>query len=48
MDLFLYLSFYFLSPLHGIRGYNIDLLANSEDQAKTTFKDVYGIVKRAM
>ena len=40
-----YLSFYFLSPLHGIRGYNIDLLANSEDQAKTTFKDVYEIVK---
>lgn len=40
-----YLSFYFLSPYHGIRGYNIDLLANSEDQAKTTFKDVYEIVK---
>lgn len=40
-----FLSFYFLSPYHGIRGYNIDLLANSEDQAKTTFKDVYEIVK---
>lgn len=40
-----FLAFYFLSPYHGIKGYNIDLLANSEDQAKTTFKDVYEIVK---
>lgn len=39
-----FLSFYFLSPYHGIRGYNIDLLANSEDQAKTTFKDVHEII----
>lgn len=40
-----FLCFYFLSPYHGIRGYNIDLLANSEDQAKTTFTDVYDIIK---
>lgn len=40
-----FLSFYFLSPYHGIRGYNIDLLANSEEQAKTTFKDVYEVIK---
>lgn len=40
-----FLSFYFLSPHHGIRGYNIDLLANSEAQAKTTFNDVFEIVK---
>lgn len=40
-----FLSFYFLSPYHGIRGYNIDLLANSEKQAMTTFQDVYEIVK---
>lgn len=39
-----FLSFYFLSPYHGIKGYNIDLLANSEEQAKTTFDDVYEIV----
>ena len=39
-----FLSFYFLSPHHGIRGYNIDLLANSEQQAMTTFKDVYEII----
>lgn len=39
-----YLCFYFLSPYHGIRGYNIDLMANAEDQAKTSFKDVYEII----
>lgn len=36
-----FLCFYFLSPYHGISGYNIDLMANSEGQAKTSFKDVY-------
>lgn len=40
-----FLSFYFLSPLHGIRGYNIDILANTLEQAQTTFKDIYDIVK---
>lgn len=40
-----FLCFYFLSPYHGVRGYNIDLLANSENQAKTSFNDVYDIVK---
>ena len=36
-----FLCFYFMSPYHGIHGYNIDLMANAEDQAKTSFKDVY-------
>lgn len=39
-----FLCFYFLSPYHGIRGYNIDLLANSETQAKTSFTDVYNVI----
>lgn len=39
-----FLCFYFLSPYHGIHGYNIDLMANAEDQAKTSFKDVYEII----
>ena len=39
-----FLCFYFLSPYHGIRGYNIDLLANSEKQAMTSFNDVYDTV----
>lgn len=40
-----FLCFYFLSPYHGVRGYNIDLLANSEKQAMTSFNDVYEIIK---
>ena len=40
-----FLCFYFLSPYHGIRGYNIDLMANAEDQAKTSFKDVYEVIR---
>lgn len=39
-----FLCFYFLSPYHGIEGYNIDLLANSEKQAKVSFQDVYEII----
>lgn len=39
-----FLIFYFTSPYNGIQGYNIDILANSEDQAKTSFNDVYEIV----
>lgn len=39
-----FLCFYFISPYHGIRGYNIDLMANAEDQAKTSFRDVYEII----
>lgn len=40
-----FLCFYFLSPYHGVKGYNIDLLANSEQQAKTSFNDVYEVIK---
>lgn len=40
-----FLCFYFISPYHGIDGYNVDLLANSEEQAKTSFDDVYNIIK---
>lgn len=36
-----FLCLYFLSPKHGIRGYNIDILANSEKQCKVSFEDVY-------
>lgn len=40
-----FLCFYFLSPYHGVKGYDIDLLANSEKQAMTSFNDVYDIIK---
>lgn len=39
-----FLAFYFLSPAHGVSGYNIDILANSENQAKTSFMDLYEII----
>ncbi|RDU22201.1 terminase large subunit domain-containing protein [Anaerosacchariphilus polymeriproducens] len=39
-----FLCFYFLSPYYGIRNYDIDLLANSEEQAKRSFTDVYNVI----
>jgi len=35
------LVFYLTTHYHGIKGYNVDIVANSEDQAKTSFDDVY-------
>src|SRR5690554_156679 len=35
------LSWYFTTHYHGIKGYNIDIIANSEEQAKTSFNDVF-------
>lgn len=40
-----FLVFYFISPKHGVRNYNIDLLANSETQAKVSFNDVFELIK---
>lgn len=40
-----FLCFYFLSPKHGIRGYDVDILANSEDQAKVSFNDLYELLE---
>ena len=40
-----FLAFYFMSPAHGVKGYDIDILANTEDQAKTSFKDIYELLK---
>lgn len=39
-----FLCLYFLSPYHGIRGYDIDILANSEDQARRSFDDLYELL----
>lgn len=35
------ISWYLTTGFHGIKEYNIDIVANSEDQAKTSFEDVY-------
>lgn len=34
------------TELHGIREYHISIVANSEDQAKTSFEEIYNTVKR--
>lgn len=35
---------FFISPLHGIPRYNISIVANSELQAKTSFKEMYDAI----
>lgn len=35
------LAWYLTTKYHGIRGYNVDIVANSEGQAKISFEDVY-------
>lgn len=42
--LFSGLSNYFISPLHGIRNYNVDIVANSEDQAMVSFDEIYDML----
>ena len=38
------LSWYLTTKYHGVSGYNVDIVANSEDQAKTSFDDVYEVL----
>ena len=39
------LSWYLTTHYHGIRGYNVDIIANNEDQAMTSFNDVYDVLE---
>ena len=39
------LAFYFTTSFHGIKEYNVDIVANSEQQAKTSFEDVYNAIE---
>lgn len=38
-------DFCLVTPVNGIRGYNIDMFATSEDQAKATFRDIYEVLE---
>ena len=38
-------AFYLLSDKHGIKNYDIDIVATSEKQAKTSFEEVYHIIE---
>jgi len=40
------LAWYLTTRYHGVHGYNVDIIANSEDQAKTSFMDVYEMLCR--
>jgi phage terminase large subunit-like protein len=39
------IAWYFTTHYHGVRGYDIDIVANSEDQAKRSFDDVYEVLE---
>lgn len=39
------IAWYFTTHYHGVRGYDIDIVANSEDQAKRSFNDVYEMLE---
>lgn len=39
------LVWYLTTPNHGIKSYNVDIIANNEDQAKTSFNDVYEMLE---
>ncbi|KAA0547566.1 terminase large subunit [Bacillus sp. BGMRC 2118] len=38
---------FLISPLHGIREYNVSIVANSEEQAKTSFDETYNVIGRS-
>ncbi len=40
------ISWYLTTHYHGIKGYNIDIVANAQDQAKTSFEDIYDMLER--
>lgn len=38
-------AWYLTTHYHGITGYNVDIIANSEDQAKVSFDDIYEMLE---
>lgn len=38
-------AWYLTTHYHGIKGYNIDIVANNEEQAKTSFEDIYNMLE---
>ena len=39
-------AWYLTTHYHGIKGYNIDIVANAQDQAQTSFNDIYDVLER--
>lgn len=40
------IAWYLTTHYHGIKGYNIDIVANAQDQAQTSFNDIYEMLER--
>jgi len=40
------ITWYLTTHYHGVKEYNIDIIANNEDQAKTSFNDVYNVLEK--
>lgn len=38
-------AWYLTTHYHGIKGYNVDIIANNEEQAKTSFEDIYNVLE---
>ena len=38
-------AWYLTTMYHGVTGYNVDIIANSEDQAKTSFEDIFQMLE---
>lgn len=38
-------SWYLTTHYHGIKGYNVDIIANNEEQAMTSFEDIYTVLE---
>jgi phage terminase large subunit-like protein len=39
-------AWYLTTHYHGIKSYNVDIIANSEDQAETSFNDIYEVLEK--
>ena len=39
-------AWYLTTQYHGIKEYNVDIIANSEDQAETSFMDIYNVLEK--
>lgn len=39
------IAWYLTTHYHGIKGYNVEIIANSQDQAETSFNDIYTVLE---
>lgn len=39
------IGWYLTTHYHGVKGYNVEIIANSQDQAETSFNDIYTVLE---